>query len=258
MDLNIKVAHLKTSLNDYPQKISSVIFFPFCNLRCPWCHNGELLNSAEDGKSPADAVSLAEALAVIKKRKRLIDAVVLSGGEPTMYADLAGLIARIKDMGLLVKLDTNGLNPKALRDIFGSAETSPDFIAMDLKLRPSRYINLVKKSVFLTSEERGRQACSIEKKLYESSGVIAASQAASEFRSLVFPKEAAIFGGNGPNGAFFDAEDVAALRPLARGLPWKARPFKSGACLDERWNLLPDCGKEEAAAVNSLITDNRG
>ena len=129
MNLNIKTALLKTSFNDYPGKIASVIFFTACNLRCPWCHNGALISGSQN----EDLISLAEALNCIEKRAKCIGAVVLSGGEPTLYKDLGELITRIKSLGLLCKLDTNGLRPDVLKNLIGSS-AQPDFFAMDLKL----------------------------------------------------------------------------------------------------------------------------
>ncbi|MDR2102454.1 MAG: radical SAM protein, partial [Treponema sp.] len=131
----------KTSLVDYPGEVAAVFFFPGCNLRCPWCQNRELLPggcSPERGE-PGFFINREAALAHIKKRRAVLGGVVLSGGEPTLSGELPALIRRIKDLGLKVKLDTNGMAPEVLAGLFGDEKTRPDYIALDLKLSPRRY-----------------------------------------------------------------------------------------------------------------------
>src|SRR5512134_3041152 len=97
----------KTSLVDYPGRVAAVLFLPGCNLRCPWCHNRELIS--DDASAESDGrVALDTALAVVRKRKTVIGGVVISGGEPLLRADIGNLIASIKREGVAVKLDTNG------------------------------------------------------------------------------------------------------------------------------------------------------
>ena len=126
-----------------------MIFFPGCNLRCPWCHNRELVLGGPLGKnggSPpgggenlqTEYITPEEALAHLEKRRNLLSGVVLSGGEPTLFPGLGSLISRIKTLGYRVKLDTNGLLPAVLRELFASEDTRPDYTAMDLKLGGSR------------------------------------------------------------------------------------------------------------------------
>ncbi|MCL2374393.1 MAG: anaerobic ribonucleoside-triphosphate reductase activating protein, partial [Treponema sp.] len=124
----------KTSLVDYPGRVSAVCFLPACNLRCPWCHNRELVTGKVTG-----LVSAEEALAHIRKRRNVLGGVALSGGEPCLYEALPDLIAEIKEIPLPVKLDTNGTLPAMLEKLFSRIETSPDYIALDLKIAPARY-----------------------------------------------------------------------------------------------------------------------
>jgi len=121
-------------LVDYPGKIASVIFFPFCNLRCPWCHNGDLINGNE-----TNLITLKDALNLIEKRIRVLGAVVLSGGEPLLYPELGKLVSKIKEYNLLVKVDTNGMLPDTLLTLLQDRQTTPDYIALDLKIAPARY-----------------------------------------------------------------------------------------------------------------------
>ncbi len=123
----------KTSLIDYPGKLSAVIFLGGCNFRCPFCHNSELVLNPE--KLPT--ISEEEVLKFLESRKRWIDGVVFGGGEPTIYNDLPFFIEKIKKLGFPVKLDTNGTNPVMLRQLIRADLL--DYIAMDIKAYLSKY-----------------------------------------------------------------------------------------------------------------------
>ena len=103
----------KLSLLDYEDKVSVVLFAQACNMRCPFCHNG----AAVLGASKQDEIDFDEILAFLKTRTGLVDAVVFSGGEPTMLEDLKVKIKAVRDLGFLIKLDTNGTNPKLLEEL---------------------------------------------------------------------------------------------------------------------------------------------
>lgn len=124
----------KTTLLDYPGHVASTVFTGGCNFRCPFCHNGPfVLNPA--GESP---VSREEIFEHLLKRKNVLDGVCITGGEPTIQADLPIFVRRIKDMGYSVKLDTNGANPGVLRKLV--EEGMVDYVAMDMKNSYSKYI----------------------------------------------------------------------------------------------------------------------
>lgn len=128
----------KTSLLDYPRHLSAILFTGGCNFSCPYCHNSDLLH-------PADLVPLDndEIFAFLKKRASLLEGVVITGGEPTLMPDLPLLIQKIHQLGLKVKLDTNGSRPDVLKTLTEPPETEisgassclsrPDYIAMDVK-----------------------------------------------------------------------------------------------------------------------------
>lgn len=124
---------VKTSFVDYPGKIASVVFTQGCNLRCSYCHNVSLL----DTNHTLNGILPEVIFEWLSKRKGMIDAVVISGGEPTLQKDLYAFIAELKAMKLLVKLDTNGTNPDILRTLIEDGLL--DFIAMDLKAPFSKY-----------------------------------------------------------------------------------------------------------------------
>lgn len=125
-----------TSLLDYPGRIASLVFFGGCNLSCPYCHNtGLVIDPHQYPDYP-----LAELMEELEQRRRFIDAVVVSGGEPTLDRQLLPFLRQVKALGLLVKLDTNGLAPKVLEQALG--EGLLDYVAMDLKTSPQRYAEL--------------------------------------------------------------------------------------------------------------------
>ena len=122
----------KMTLLDYPGKVACTVFLGGCNFRCPYCHNSELLDGSCD-----TIMSQQELLTFLHSRKGLLDAVCISGGEPTLQADLPDLLTAIKDMGYLIKLDTNGSRPEVLKDLV--SRKLVDYVAMDIKNSPARY-----------------------------------------------------------------------------------------------------------------------
>ena len=122
----------KMTLLDYPGKIACTVFLGGCNFRCPYCHNSEIL-----GGNAETLMSSQDFLTFLSGRRGLLDAVCVSGGEPTLQPDLAELLAQIKAMGYLVKLDTNGSRPEVLKKLV--SQNLVDYVAMDIKNSPNRY-----------------------------------------------------------------------------------------------------------------------
>lgn len=123
----------KTTLLDYPGKVATTVFLGGCNFRCPFCHNGDLVLYSQ--KMPV--YEMDEIMAFFQKRKNVLEGVCISGGEPTLYDDLPKFITDIKNMGYLVKLDTNGTNPQMMTELVD--EKLVDYIAMDIKASPNLY-----------------------------------------------------------------------------------------------------------------------
>ena len=119
----------KQSLIDYPGKITAVIFTQGCNFRCSFCHNPDLVLPEKILSS--EKISEEYVFSFISKNRNLLDAVTITGGEPTIHKGLPDFIAKIKELGLLIKLDTNGTNPTMLKNLIN--ENLIDFIAMDIK-----------------------------------------------------------------------------------------------------------------------------
>ncbi len=126
----MKIAGLQpVTLLDYPQKLAAIIFTSGCNMRCPFCYNPFLVLPEWMKKNKLMAEK--DLFVFFKKRKKYLDGVVISGGEPTLQRDLPKFCHRLKKLGYAVKLDTNGLMPEVLRQLI--AEKLVDYIAMDLK-----------------------------------------------------------------------------------------------------------------------------
>jgi pyruvate formate lyase activating enzyme len=117
----------KFSLIDYPGRISAIVFTQGCNFRCPYCHNPELVDPAQYGPILPEA----EVISFLKKRRGKLDAVTLTGGEPTLQPDIDRFLEEIKGMGYLTKVDTNGSNPDVLERLIQGRLV--DYLAMDVK-----------------------------------------------------------------------------------------------------------------------------
>jgi len=132
----------KFSMIDYPGKLSAIIFTKGCNFRCGYCHNPELADFKCNARG---LVSEEEVLGFLKNRKSKLDAVTVTGGEPTLQPDLIDFLRKIKKIGFLIKLDSNGSNPDILEKVI--KEGLADYIAMDIKAPLERYKDVVNFSV---------------------------------------------------------------------------------------------------------------
>lgn len=123
---------LRTSFSDFPGRVAAVAFTRGCNFRCPYCHNPELIHVRGE-----DPVTLDELFELLLRRRGKLDGVVFTGGEPTLQADLADVMAQVKGLGFETKLDTNGSRPGALEILLEQGLV--DFVAMDIKAPLERY-----------------------------------------------------------------------------------------------------------------------
>lgn len=123
----------KTTLLDFPEHVASTIFTGGCNFRCPFCHNGDLVLNP----SAVESYNEDEILTYLGKHKNMLDGICVTGGEPTLQRDLPEFLAKVKALDLLVKLDTNGYNPAALRALIDNKLV--DYVAMDIKNSKEKY-----------------------------------------------------------------------------------------------------------------------
>ena len=122
----------KMTLLDFPGRVACTVFLGLCDFRCPYCHNFELV----DGTA-VPLMEEEEFFSFLSKRKGLLDGVAVTGGEPTIHADLPEFVRRIRSLGFPVKLDTNGYHPDMLRRLL--EEKLNDYAAMDIKNSPEKY-----------------------------------------------------------------------------------------------------------------------
>lgn len=156
----------KLTLLDFPGKTACIIFTRDCNFRCPFCHNADLVIG------DAEPMDNEEIFAYLDKRKKLLDGVVITGGEPLLQKDIADFIRRVKSYGYAVKLDTNGTYPDRLQALLD--EGLVDYVAMDIKNGEEEYL-----------ETAGVSNESLIARVKESISLIMASGVAYEFRTTV-------------------------------------------------------------------------
>lgn len=127
----------KLTLLDYPDHMACIVFTQGCNFNCGYCQNSSLIDFIGEGTIEED-----EIFEFLKKRKGILSGVVITGGEPTVQNDLKDFIKKIKELGYEVKLDTNGTNPKIIKELID--ENLVDYIAMDIKHVLSNYKDVTK------------------------------------------------------------------------------------------------------------------
>ncbi|WP_148865931.1 anaerobic ribonucleoside-triphosphate reductase activating protein [Thermosediminibacter litoriperuensis] len=156
---------MPVSAADYPGVVACTVFLPECNFRCPYCHNSPLVAGSPKGRVPESVF-----FEYLERRKKLIDGVCITGGEPTLWSDLPEFVLKLKKRGLKVKLDTNGSRPEILKELLN--EGLIDYVAVDIKTRPERY------GIFATDES---QIAGVR----ESVELVRASKVDYEFRTTV-------------------------------------------------------------------------
>ena len=130
----MKIAGIqKTTLIDYPDKIACTFFIFGCNFKCGYCHNPELVT----GKDIINDYPIAKCLDFLKRRREYLDGVCITGGEPLINPEIKDFLFKIKKMGYLIKIDTNGSNPNLLLEII--LKGLVDYVAMDIKSSISGY-----------------------------------------------------------------------------------------------------------------------
>ena len=156
----------KTTLLDFPGKVACTVFTAGCNFRCPFCHNASLVISPD----MSDTISEDDIFAFLKKRCGILDGVCITGGEPLLQRDIEDFIKKIRELGLAVKLDTNGAYPERLRSIINKGLV--DYVAMDIKNSKEKYALTAGASVDI-------------EKISESVRILMTSDVEYEFRTTV-------------------------------------------------------------------------
>jgi len=215
----MKIAGLqKVSLIDYPEHIAATVFLAGCNLNCGYCHNRWMLNEA----NVTEAVSVEAFLKWLKTRTGLLDGVCITGGEPTIHPELLEFVREIKDLGFLIKLDTNGTRPAQLALLLHDGAV--DFVAMDLKAPlDERYDQVAGCHVDLGT-------------IRESMSLLRSRAPDYEFRTTVAP-----------------LLDESALADIAREIleheHWFLQPFESAPGLDSSLTDVPILTRDELTDI---------
>jgi len=190
----------KTSLLDFPDRISSILFTVGCNLRCPYCYNWRLIL---DPKPPF--LSMEDALKILLSRKKYVDAVVITGGEPAMNQDLPCFLRSLKEYGFHIKLDTNGFYPETLKKCLPYL----DYVAMDVKTSLEKYKLLGAKNT---------------ENLLHSIRMLKDGKIDYEFRNTVVP-------------GIVDENDIPKIGRIVEGAKrFIFQQFRPGETLDESFN----------------------
>ena len=211
----------KNSFIDYPQKIACLLFTQGCNFFCPYCHNPSLIPI---NKSQRSSINTKDVFDFLKDRKGLLDAVVVTGGEPTLHKKLLDFFVKIKEMGFLVKVDTNGSNPNEIKKYV--EEKVVDYIAMDIKGLPQDYVNF-----FCKTQD-------IEKKIIKSIDIIMKNNIDYEFRTTCV-------------SPFISLNVVSKLAPLLQN----AKRWFFQECTNLENTLNPDFFKKKSNVLNRKELD---
>ena len=165
----------KLTLIDYPGHLAATVFLIGCNFRCDFCYSSELVLPKKIKLQPV--ISNKDFFSFLKSRKELLEGVVVCGGEPSINNSLPVFIKKIKKMGLLVKLDTNGSNPKMLKTLIDKKLI--DYVAMDIKAPKEKYLQIIDAQNVFTG--------SLLKNIEKSINVLKKSRIDYEFRTTVVP-----------------------------------------------------------------------
>ncbi|MFH0818859.1 MAG: anaerobic ribonucleoside-triphosphate reductase activating protein [Patescibacteria group bacterium] len=212
----------KTSLIDYPDKIAAIVFTRGCNFRCGFCHNPELV----DPSKYYPEISEDEIIEFLKKRKNVLEAVVITGGEPLIYNDIENFIRKVKDIDYLLKLDTNGTNPDLLQDLINKKLI--DYIAMDIKNSLEKYALTVNTEVDINNITKSIQ-------------IIMLSRLDYEFRSTIMPR-------------LFDKQSFYKIGELIKGAKnYYLQQFRARKTLDPSFADEFSFGDEEIKEFQEIM-----
>ena len=214
----------KTSLLDFPEKISAIVFTQGCNFRCGYCHNPELCCFS---KKPV--ITIPAFFDFLKKRQGKLDGVVITGGEPSLHSDLPEFIKKIKNLGFAVKLDTNGTNPCMLETLIRN--NLIDYIAMDIKAPLEKYdkITCVKIDISV---------------IKQSIDLIMKSDTDYEFRTTVVRTQ-------------LDLYDFEKIGEMLKGAKrYYLQKFISSKVLDEKFKNAQTYTNEEFKNITQILSAN--
>lgn len=219
----VQIAGLqKSSLVDYPSKIAAVIFTLSCNFRCHYCHNPNILTAVSSNKLFEEAA----VFDFLETRKGKLDAVVVSGGEPTLQKDIAGFFKKLKEMDFLTKLDTNGTNPQVLELLI--KQKLVDYVAMDIKAPLEKYQDIVATNIDTN-------------KIHQSISILKNADIPYEFRTTTVKSQL----------SYADFEKIGLL---IKGAPlYYLQKFKSDTTLNPNFSKEKTYSDEEFLKIKAML-----
>lgn len=209
----------KTSLIDFPDRVATVLFTPNCNLRCPYCHNWRIVLNPKPPFLTEETV-----IQILEKRKKYVNAVVITGGEPTMHKELPKFSKRLKEKGFAVKLDTNGFFPQVIKECLPYV----NYIALDVKTSLEKYRRLGAKDTvdFLRTVE-----------------ILKNGEVEYEFRTTMVP-------------GFVDKEDIIKMSEIVKGgKRFVFQQFVAGDTLDKTFNTVNPYSSEFISEFASVMRE---
>ncbi len=206
----------KTTLTDFPGKVACIVFLVNCNFKCKFCYNKELTAYKYFKKSKRELVEEKDFFAFLENKRKMLDGVVITGGEPTMSPGLHNFVKKIKALGFAVKLDTNGTNPAIVKTLI--SEKLLDYIAMDIKAPPAKYFEITQSKIPF-------------ERILESVDLIRASGVAHEFRTTLYPK--------------LDSKDLIEISHYIPKEKWFLQHFQPKQALDNNSRKLKPMKNEE-------------
>jgi pyruvate formate lyase activating enzyme len=215
----------RVSLNDYPGKICATVFTQGCNFRCPYCHNPELVDPGQYGP----IIPETEVLSFLAKRWGKLEAVTVTGGEPTLQKDLEKFLVEVKAMGYLVKVDTNGSNPDILSMLIN--RKLADYIAMDIKGPLKKYEQMAAAKVDVS-------------RIQKSIRLITTSGIEHEFRTTVVRSQLGL-------------KDLMSMaRIIKQASLYVLQPFVAGKTLDSAFLSEASYTPEEFSTLREVLEKN--
>ena len=219
----------KTSLIEYPGKIATVVFTGGCNFRCPFCHNADLVLRPETFPD----ITEAEVLSFLADNSHLYEALVVTGGEPTLQPDLPEFLLAVKSLGLNTGLETNGTHPRLLENLIAAERI--DYIAMDIK---------ASFSVDRYAKAAGCREPGLLARISESLGILKRSSVATEIRITVVP-------------GLVDESDISALAHQLEGTSTLIlQQFIPDHALDETTRLTKPYPVEQLERWKNLLSSH--
>jgi pyruvate formate lyase activating enzyme len=209
----------KFSLVDYPEKLSCIVFTQGCNFRCGYCHNPELVDFSTGSLMSENIIEF------LQTRQNKLDAVVITGGEPTLQKNLLNFITEIKNLGFFVKLDTNGTNPLILEELL--AKNLLNYVAMDIKAPFDKYKTITNSDVDVNCIQKSLE-------------IIKNAKIEHEFRTTVVKEQLSI-------------EDIFKIADETKGSRHYFQKFVFSKHVDEEFKHKSTYSNEEFEKINSML-----